>query len=107
MQPEDLNQLRALMREEIAAAELRITQATAANLTDLRAELLAPLNAFGRRLDNAVTSIEHIGNRLTAMTTYTDRLDKDNAALITNYHALQRDVRELRARLEALEKRAS
>ncbi len=38
---------------------------------------------------------------------YVDRVEKDLGALGNNYRALQRDVRELRARIEALEKKAS
>ena len=55
MTPEDLQALRIIIREEvtaaITAAEERITHATAANLSDLRNELIARFESTDRRLE--------------------------------------------------------
>ena len=54
-----------------------------------------------------MTAIEHVGNFMTAITSHLDRAQRDRTETNTNLHALERDVRDLRARVEALEKRAS
>ena len=59
MTPEDHAAIRAILREELAAAEQRMTeairaseQATAANLADLRNELTARISAADVRADH-------------------------------------------------------
>lgn len=88
---------------ELRAVLDRAVETIAGEISQFRTEVNDRLGAIERRLDNQVTAVEHIGNRISAMTKYEDRIDRDNTALTTNYHAQARDLRELRARIEALE----
>jgi hypothetical protein len=84
----------------------RAVESIATAISEVRGEVLDRIDMFGRRLDHQVEAVQHLSNLFSAISRAEDRLDKDSTALVGNHHALQRDVRELRSRVDALEKRA-
>jgi predicted nuclease with TOPRIM domain len=96
-----------ITRADLADAVRQIQEAQVANLAELRAEVRDMLSHADRRADRMAQSLDHLANLYRTIANGLDRTDKDTAALSTNYHTLSREVRELRARLEALEKKAS
>lgn len=57
----------------------------------------------GRRLDRMSETLRSMDSGLSAMTKWSDTLDRDNAALNANFHELQRAVAALDARVKRIE----
>lgn len=112
----------------IAAAEQRITAAVEQRITDrldraveaigndfseLRQEfkqLLEPLatrlDTLERRFDNFLPILVSVDQRMSALVRQSDRLERDNGAMLTNDAAQQRAFDALAARVAKLEQRA-
>jgi hypothetical protein len=59
------------------------------------------------RVDAALVAIEHIGKSMAAIADALKRVQRDTAEANSTHRSVQRDLRDLRARVEALEKKAS
>ena len=75
----------------------------ATNLSDLRAELLGRAQTTERSMDRMAESLRSIQTQFAGLSRWADTLDRDNGALTANYHAHERAIRELTARVAALE----
>lgn len=103
------------MSGDLLAVEERIITATTVNLSEVREEFKSALEGINRRMDSLDRRMDRMAETLTsldsrmvaALTKWADKLDKDETALATNYHAQQRAILDLQRRVEALEKKAS
>ena len=84
----------AMVQAAVSAAQ----DATVANLTELRAELTARADADARRLDRISESLRGMQIQLAGFSRWADSLDRD-------YPQIDRALREIRSRLDALEQR--
>jgi chromosome segregation ATPase len=132
MTPEDLQAIRAIIREEIAgseqrlraeiagseqrlraeitASEQRITHATAANLSDLREELIRRIEELSRRIEtlerrfeNLTPVILSIDTRMGAFTRAVDQLLTAHGET-ANTVTTQRVIDQLVARVTRIER---
>jgi chromosome segregation ATPase len=122
MTPEDLDQIRAVMRDEIAAAEQRLTtrlertmEALTHNLSEVREEFQGELKAglaqvairletLERRTDAVLVTLMSVDTRMSALTRQNDRLERDNGAMLANDAAQQRAFDQLALRVTKLER---
>ena len=108
MSPEDLQAIRAIIREEIraeiAASEQRITHATAANLSDLREELSRRIEALERRFENLAPVILSIDARMAAFSRSVDQLLTAHDQTASTLTAQQRAIDQLAARVARIER---
>lgn len=119
MTPEDLAQIRALLREETAAVEQRLAErldrtmeALTANLSEVREELKGGLAAVTIRLDTLERRFESfnitlimVEQRMMGLLKQSDRLERDNGAMLANDAAQQRAFDALAARVAKLERK--
>ena len=118
MTNEDLQQIAALlaaseqrmeqrMEERLAASEQRIverlTAATAANLSDLREELVRRMDAIEERFNNFALTLFAIDQRTSGHTRAIDDLLKIHHRDAGTAAGLARTVEQLAARVAALE----
>lgn len=133
MTPEDLNQIRALVREEIAAAEHRMTErqersmealklsmterqersteALTANLSDLRDEMNARFDKTDARFDTLERRTDRMETHLQSLILQTAGMNKsltDAERIDSNFAATQsaqqRAIDDLAARVAKLER---
>jgi hypothetical protein len=111
MTPEDI---RAIIREELAAAETRISanqdravEAIATEISTVREELSTRLSAVERELERGTESLRIVQLSLNNVNRWAEKLDKDQAALGQNYFDQRRAIEDLRRRVESLERKAS
>lgn len=104
MTPEDLAQITAIVRDETAAAEQRnaerlgrAMEALTANLSEVREELKGGLAAVTIRLDTLERRFESfnltlilVEQRMMGLLKQSDRLERDNGAMLANDAAQQR-----------------
>ena len=116
MTPEDLQALRAIVREELtaveqrlraemAAVEQRITHATAGNLSDLRNELVARFETFDRRLERLENQMHAINLQTAGILKSLadgDRLDSATSAALS---AQQKSITELYNQIAEIKRR--
>jgi predicted RNase H-like nuclease (RuvC/YqgF family) len=121
MTDEERSALRAILREEIAAAEQRMGQrqdraveALTTNQSEAVAELRAEFAGLNDRIDNLAPVIIATDARMAAFTRSMDKLiggqDETRQTLKAQQHAIDQlaaQLAETRARLDALEKKAS
>lgn len=111
MTPEDLAQITAI----VAAAEQRIEQriadrldraaeALTANLSEVRQELKIRLETLERRFDGQLSILLSVDQRVGALARQSDRLERDNGAMLTNDAAQQRAFDALAARVAKIER---
>ena len=86
--------------EFIAAEFSKVRQ----ELTATRQEITARMDASDRRADRVAETLRSIDQRMSAMTRWSDTMDRDNAALAANYHSHDRAIRDLNTRLERVER---
>ena len=99
-------ELIAANKASLSDLRMELTAANAANLSDLRAELIARLDVADRRGDRVAETLRSIDSRMAAITRWADQTDRDTAAMAANYHAHDRALRELNARVAELERRS-
>lgn len=119
MTPEDLAQIRALLREETAAVEQRLAErldrtmeALTANLSEVREELKGGLAAvtilldtLERRFESFNITLIMVEQRMMGLLKQSDRLERDNGAMLANDAAQQRAFDALAARVAKLERK--
>jgi chromosome segregation ATPase len=105
------------LREELDAREQRLTAATAANLSDLRTELMQQIHQLRREVESNTLHLDRIDTRLAALTLEisgiskardaSERLDREMLATQSSQQRtideLSRSVRDLAARVARLE----
>jgi chromosome segregation ATPase len=111
MTPEDLQAIRAIIREEIAASEQRITHATAANLSDLREEIIRRIEELSRRIETLERRFEilapvilSVDTRMGAFTRAVDQLLTTHDQTANTVTAQQRAIDQLVARVTRIER---
>jgi len=80
-------------------------EAMTSNLSDLRTEMLGRFQANERTMERMSETLRGIQTHLMGLNRWADTLDRDNAALVANYHTHDRAIRDLTARVAALEER--
>ena len=115
MTPEDLQAIRAIVREEFAAAEERITHATAGNLSDLRAELISRIEELSRRMETLEQRVERrfdiltpailsVDARIGPFTRVMEQINTGYDQATNTLTAQQRAIDQLSARVAKLER---
>jgi len=96
---------RAIAAEQTRTIVERFMEAMTSNLSDLRVEILDRFQATERTMERMSESLRGIQTQLMGLNRWADTLDRDNTALAANYHAHDRAIRDLTARVAALEER--
>jgi hypothetical protein len=81
----------------------RAVEAIAGEFSAFRAELTARLETIERRFDNQLNIVLSIGQRMSGLTRWSDRVERDTGAYLLTQAAQQRAIDQLTARLKALE----
>ena len=120
MAPEDLNQIRALIREETgkrhalireetSKLEMRIVEristATAASLSDLREELTRRMDSVERRLDTFAIILFSVDQRTAALARAIDDVLRVHDRTAGAQAGIDRTIQQILARLDALERK--
>ncbi len=100
MTPEDLAQITVIIAERLD----RAVEALTANLSEVRQELGIRLDTLNRRFEAQAPTILSIDQRVGALVRQSDRLERDNGAMLANDAAQQRAFDALAARVAKLER---
>ena len=101
----------ALLREEIAASEQRLTirqdravEMIAGEISSLREDMNHRFEAVDRRFEVLDRRTERISDSMAAMTRWADKLDRDSLSLTGTQAAQQRAIDDLAARVNRIER---
>jgi CII-binding regulator of phage lambda lysogenization HflD len=92
------------MRAEMRTNLDRAVESIAGDFSELRQALTSRMDTLERRFDNQLPIILSIDQRLGALTRQSDRLERDNGAVLSNQAAQQRAFDQLAARVTRLER---
>ena len=111
MTPEDLDQIRQIVREEISGRMDRAMTAVADEFTQLRSELDRRFAEVDRRFEGLDRRMERINEgmravevRMAALSKWADNIDRDNVNTAATQAAQQRAIDQLAARVARIEK---